>query len=409
MARLRQGGWEWNHVWDNFFAVSTGTAPTTQTGTVRTGTYALSCAGTSVNASWIHSIGNGSNQIPNVSGTTYYTRVYINVTALPTNSTRFMSLRAAAGTDTGPSIRLTSTGKLQLGTVAAGTFTQVGSDSAATLTTGVWYRVELGWRFGAGAVDYCEGMVDGVSIASTTTASVSDAALVGISFGWETAPGNTTTLFMDDWAYQDDTGAVNNSWCGAGAVRLSVPVLDNARGGAGWLDGGGATTNLWTCADNKPPTGAATPATGTQIKHGAAETTSTYDANMQDYTTIGVPAGSTVNAIVMSTNAALSNGTNGGQSAFQVVSNPVIAEVTGISGPGPVNIGAYPANWKLWNFGPADQPTVTLGTQPVMRVRRSNAGSPTTTISHCSMGLYIDSTPGVAAGVPDVAMARVRT
>lgn len=405
MTRLAACGFE-SGAATEYGTAQAGTAPATQTTTVRSGVYALQCDGTAANASWLVGSATGTpGSVMNVTmatGTVYYYRVYIRVTALPSSSTRFMSYRAAAA-DTGCSIRLTSAGKLQVGSTVTGVFTQVGSDSAATLTTNTDYMVELAQSIGVGAVDYVEGRVDGVSIASTSTANITDTAAASFTIGWETAPGNTTSLIADDIVVSDN--AASGTWPGDGKVVLLKPISDNAR--VGWTGGGGATTNLFGDVDNTPPAGALTAAAGTQIKDAVSNTTDHYDPNLTDYTTAGVGASDTINCVHIIANHARS--TNAGVvHGFKMVSNPVIAE--GTQAPQTAAAGAYPTNWKWFAKPGATAPSVTLGTSPVMSVRKSTTGSPGAVNSYVDfMGAYVDYTPAAAAVIPDVAMARVRT
>lgn len=402
MAVIDRMGWEFNSGVE-WYDTTNGTAPVTQATTVRSGGFALKCSGTAANASWLHNGGTAA-AIPTLVATTkYFYRLFFQVSALPTNTTRIMSFRTTAATDTGMSIRLTSAGKLQVGSVVTGVFTQVGSDSAAAVSTNTWFMVDLGRAIGTGALDYVEGRLNGVSIASTTTANITDTAGALMTVGWEAAPGNTTDLFADDMGLNDDTAS--GTWCGDEKVVLLRPISDNAR--VGWLDGGGATTGLSACVDNQPPIGVAAAATGTQVKNANNNTTDTYDANLTSYTTAGLGASDTINSLVLIANHGRTTNT-GLAHGFRLTSNPVVSEFTSTAPAG--GVATYPSSWKWVTGGATATPSVTLGTSPVMRIRKSNAGSPGANNSYVdAMGVYVGYTPGVAAGVPDVAMARVRT
>jgi hypothetical protein len=299
------------------------------------------------------------------------------------------------GGNTGVSARLTSGGKLQLFNDVTGL--QTGSDSAATLVMDgtTWYRIELSVTLGVSSlVTASELQLDGTSVA---TASVSlTESDTSVAIGWVTAPGASKVCYVDDIAVNDATGATNTSWPGSGKVVLLKPISDNAR--VGWTNAAAGTTNLFNDVNNTPPVGVASPSTQpAQIKRNAANTTDTYDANLTSYTTAGLAAGDTLNAILLLSNQAYSFNAAASQ-GVQMLSNPVISEFT-YNSPS-TSAGTYPTNWawgtKLTEYSGLVSSSVTVGTSPVMRVRKNTSSS--ARIQFCdAMFAYVDYSPAAAA------------
>lgn len=314
-------------------------------------------------------------------GVTVYARVYMYFVDYPASTVNVLELGGSNQT----AVKMTSTGALQL--FAAGS--QVGSDSTP-LNKNQWYRIEVAQMFQTGAADYSELRIDGVSLASTTTASLSDS--VGsfqLLVGWRAAPGANKVLYFDDVVVNDSTGAANNSWPGEGHVVLLVPISDNARATL-WTGGAGGTTSLFDAVNNKPPIGTDTETDLTQIEHagGAAGTTDAYDANMTSYTAAGVGANDPILAVAPFIVHGEDIVTGTKLLTFSVVSNPAIAAPTNFSaGDDAGALLVYPTGWKLRVGTLSERPSVTLGTSPVMRVTRPETASRVASV--CFMGMYV--------------------
>src|SRR5262245_17483984 len=194
---------------------------------------------------------------------TLYGRAYLRFTSLPGST---VPVARFVGTGNAASARLSSGGKLQLFNDVAGT--QIGSDSAATLTTGVWYRIELSLLSASGTADAVELRLDGTTVASGSGLALNDATTVGFAAGWVAAPGANLVSHLDDYALNDSTGASQNSWPGDGKVVALLPTADNARASL-WTGGAGGTTSLFEAVNNAPPVGVASAsATNTsQVEH----------------------------------------------------------------------------------------------------------------------------------------------
>jgi hypothetical protein len=287
-------------------------------------------------------------------------------------------------------VTLTSGGKLRLG--FGTTPTQIGSDSAATIAVDTWYRVEFFSKVGSGSSDdSAELRLDGVTVASETNQTRFTNASTQVRFGWITDPGTAEDIHWDDLGLNDDQGSVNNTWLGDTKVYTSFPASDNAR--TNWVDGAGGTTGLFGSVDNVPPTGVATASSGAtnQVENAVSAAAAAYDANMQDYTTLGIGAGDTIQCIIPVVEIGSSSTTGSDTITHSVVSNPAIAGTTSSCD---IVAGTYPASWNRFTGVITEAPTVTKGNQPVMRIAKDVA---TTRINACAlMALVVAVTPGVA-------------
>lgn len=356
--------------------------------TARTGTYSWQCASSAANAASNLSTATFTRVLSRV----YYLRGYFYFSQIPTAATTTVM---QAG-PTGFGAKVTSGGKLRFYNLGAGT--QIGSDSAATLTTGVWYRIEISFTVDATLTNtYTAGelMLDGTSVASTSGAS-----LTGVTgtCGWGLldAPGANITVAVDDIALNDNTGAANNSWPGDGKIVWMEPISDNARGA--WTGGAGGTTNLWNGvnAGTAQLTGVADASATdvSQIKNKTTTNPSSCDLNLATYTAAGVGSADIVNAILILDVDGEDTATGTKTGACSMVSNPVIAEPTAFNFGDDAGLqGSYPGLWA-WHAGVmTDAPSVTKGTAPVIRIRCISGATATRAASCCLLGAYVDYTP----------------
>lgn len=392
MARLWTSGAEFNdtlssaaiYILESAHGIG-GAGLTFDSGAPRSGAFSFKCdSGVSNTAVKVYL----DPAITITNGRYYFDRRYIKFTDLP-NSPVTVAMIDSGDVVAGCSAKLTSAGKLQLFNVA--TDTQVGSDSVETIATGVWHRIELMLKIGTGALDEIALKLNGIIVASATGLNQTDTLTTWRSeSGWINAPGANKVCNVDDIAFNDDTGSAQNSWPGEGHVVLLVPTSDNARATL-WTGGIGGTTNLFDAVDNKPPTGKAAETDITQIEHagGAAGTTDAYDANMTTYAAAGVAAGDRINLVQLievdgediATGAKLLN--------FEIVSNPVVASSGDITAGDNVGaLGTYPTNWACHRGTISYNPSVTIGTAPVMRARRPETASRVASV--CFMGILVD-------------------
>lgn len=386
MTRLLNAGCEWGSPSGDGLTGSAPAVMTAGTGTKRSGTYAWELTGTSGDTLAIP-FGTGTL------GRTYRARVYFRFTGSIAAYTAgsIFGIREAIGSAL-VDARLNTNGTLELLRNAS---TVIGSPSAA-LSADTWYRIELAVNIGTGAVDTAALLLDGASVASGSSLSISDNVPTDVAIV-ANAPGASTTFWWDDLALNDDQGASQNSWPGAGSVVLLRPTADSQVGT--WTGGVGGTTNLFAALDNLPPAGTATETDTTQIESADGSpdnATDEYRATMQTYTAAGIAAG---DAVVIAQAHAwhgedVATGAKTGR--FWIASNPAETDPgTAIINPfGPTGggaLGTWPTDWRLTNGASVDASGVTLGTAPVVHLRKMDTG--TRVASVCALGVYVEYVP----------------
>jgi hypothetical protein len=262
--------------------------------------------------------------------------------------------------------------------------------SGSAIGDGNWHRVEA--DFGTGATLTIDGVQDaGCSISSATTFTTQTQLCLGACGrpGNSADGGGFNVWFIDD-VLVDDTTFTSSGFPGAGQSVLLKPTADPGALGS-WTGGGGGTTNLWDAVNNTPPTGALTPTNTTQIKNAVSGTTLDYVATMQTYTAAGVPSGATINAVMPLCNDSeeASTGTKSGN--IWSASNPAQ------SAPGnsfdygddtATVMAAFPTGWTT-HYGPTTaSPSVTLGTAPTVTVRKATATTRVVDVDFLAM--YVD-------------------
>lgn len=334
--------------------------------------------------------------------------IYVPTGGLPPAATSIRTVWISNVTpDSLAAVEMDSTGALSLHTaVSAGSPNTLVGSATSPITLDVWHRVELRVRVGTGAVDQAEAMLDGVQIASASGQSLgtSDTSPINFTIGGRVSGSDLTgaTMYVDDVAINDSSGASQASWPGDARVVLLLPVTDNATG-TGWnlgtntAPGGAGHGSL----DNTPPQGVADLAALSdpkQMRNATSNANVNIDMNMTTYSARGINAVDTINVIdpIVLTAAPVTTSAKAG--TVGVASNPAISNIalgaTGTSGAfweGHA-AGTYPSGWKISHGTVTYAPSVTLGTAPVMRV--TQVTSSTRIAMVCFMGMYVDFTPG---------------
>jgi hypothetical protein len=401
MARVVTAGAEIGEVTSEglpWVSGTSGAAVTVQTSIVRSGARAwrLRTGSVSTGSSRI------SFSIGATGGVRAFGRAYLYFDDWPVNTMLVcgFGLASEMGAITA---RLTPTGTLQLWNQLSGL--QVGSDSAA-LSKNTWYRVEMELWLAAGANCDVELRIDGSTVARALNETIASSGMSwwSVAAGFSSyAAGKDMSVYVDDVAVNGTAGTSSQrSFPGEGKVVLLLPVSDNARATL-WTGGVGGTTNLWDAVNNIPPAGHSTETNLTQIEHAgsSAGTTDAYDANLATYSSAGIAAGDTVNAVAMVEADGEDSGTGTKLLAFSMVSNPAIASPGNVTAGDDIGaLGIYPSNWVTRTAGHTSDPVVTLGTSPVMRVVRPETVSRVASV--CLMGLYVDYTPAPVAARPQI-------
>jgi hypothetical protein len=302
-----------------------------------------------------------------------WTRIYVYFAAFPNSATDRQVISRPSGYD----VRINNTGTLAL------TFggTVIGSRSAA-LSLNTWYRIDFYQKMSVAGNDEAEARVTADAVNAATSVIATDSgtnrgatASTNSDIGTPTAAVGID-MYIAGVAINDDTGGSENSWVTPGRVVYLLSASDNAR--VGFTGGGGATTKLYDAVNNVPPAGAASTGTdASQIGSANANTTDHYDPNLAAYTdALGSGGGGMgVNDKVTLVQPYLrvgSSSASGRSCGIQSLSNPVVAEVTKSS---PLQIAAAEFS-TTWNTGVGAYtyaPSVTLGTGPVLKVRKATS------------------------------------
>lgn len=410
MARLLTTGWEvqsalsgplgnWPDLGTSSGAVSVDTT------NHRSGASCLAFAGSATAA--YRSSGVPGNT---ASGVTYYWRTYFRKTGNPAALSAIMAFLNGSSVVV-YQVKLTTAGEVGL---YAGT-TLIGSVSSA-LADNTYYQIELSWMVNttASAADAAELRLNGNTIATDSGVDRSSAIVATFRIGWVEPPGaGGPTLYADDTGYNDNTGTDQNSWPGDEKVVLLTATGMSATG-SGWQKPGGATTNLNTAVDNTPPVGGADSTSAADaekfIRNATAAANSDVDFTMTTYTGAGVGAGDTITTVTpfVATGAPVSTSAKLGD--LQIVSNPAgtltAFAVQGTSGAfwSSLAIGAWQTGWKGTIAPVIYNPSVTLGTAPVFRVRQET--SSTRIADVVFVGVYVSYTPAAGGGATSLPLRR---
>lgn len=281
MARLWSSGFELNSSVGGIEISNVQSTPIVQASVVRSGTYAAE----------ISSLGSGvvmsfSQQFVSPAATgPFYFRTYFRYATLPTADNGIIRLGGTATGTTRISVKLSSTGELK---IFNGTSTQIGSSSAA-LNSDTWYMVEILFdRSGGAGASIVELKIDGVSVASSSTETLSGNVLSFAVGGNLVAEAQTTgQWFFDDEAINDTSGSLQNTWPGEGAILVARP---NAAGDTNtWLKtaGGAGDTDNYQEVDEFPPDDATT----------FIKSTTLDDEDFYNVTDLSHPVGYTPNLV----------------------------------------------------------------------------------------------------------------
>lgn len=173
--------------------------------------------------------------------TIIYSRVFVRISANPSVALACLQLIDSGFAGPG-AIKISAAGKLQLFDNVG----QVGSDSATALTPGVWYMVECAAQVNGTTTGYVEGRLNGVSFASTNAGRNNGVGLRDLRVGIASSAAPTATIYVDDIAVNDNSGATNNSWVGAipsPAVNTVLPAITGTAAKGTLLKVG---TGTWT-------------------------------------------------------------------------------------------------------------------------------------------------------------------
>lgn len=353
-ARLYTSGFESNHLGANsteLWTAATGTAAI-QTTTVRSGTYALQSNPADGVAGFV------DISFTMASGSTAYCIGYARIDDLPTgvNTELFVIYSGSNYFFVG----VHPSGKLGFGTGGG-----YDDSSTATITTGQWFLIEMKCKFSTSAASHEVKVLGETHTDATNDAATEDASLLELGVGSASAHGGVNYYF-DDVLINDASGASETGYHGAFKLAYLWPISDGGIGN--WTDGGGGTTSLFESMNNTPPTGASTDANGKSIKTVNASTTDTARFNLTTYTNGGVGANDTVKVLIPIWRSGEHSATGTKAGRVGIESNPAIATVSFNFGNNAGAHGNEIGNWRTAYGTTTYNPSVTLGTSPVLLV-----------------------------------------
>lgn len=305
-------------------------------------------------------------------------KFWIRIDSLPTNPN---PADIAAFCDTASNedhwLTLNPSGTLTAGITASGS---TSSTNAFTAGDGVSHAIEMdcGWNAGAGIKVY----VDGVLWITRSTGT--PAASAALQMGLRGSP--TADIYIEHIVSYDDTFS-GDVWYPDWRIAYLQPVSDNAIGN--WTGGAGGVTSLFDAIDNIPPVGVANAsATNTsQVKNTTAGASNNLDLNCTDYATAGLGPNDIIRAVQpvinqSATGAAVKAG------LLQVISNPAGTSLTfDFEDGGGLNAGTFPTNWKASSGAVDVSPSVTLSTQPVLRIQKTTSSGQNAFVDQA--GIYV--------------------
>lgn len=271
-ARLWQSGFELNSTtaveWE------TGSGPSIQSTTVRSGTYALQ----------FNSLSSGirkflSNSYTGLASGPFYHRVYFRVGTLPSAENRIISVNGSVsgGTSERVYITLDNTGALRL-------YDEDGviGSASSPLSTDTWYRIEiLTDRSPSAGSHEIRARIDGTEFAGSATRDIS-AGFLALHIGGNLNKEAQTTgnWYFDDVAINSSTGSFQTSYPGQGSI---VHLRPNATGdNSAWT---GDNTDI----DEVTPDDATTTISSSTLNQ-------TEDVNLDD-TSASVGSNATINVV----------------------------------------------------------------------------------------------------------------
>lgn len=393
MTRLWSCGFELASSTNGMEFVPAGGTPsnvTIQTSPVRSGSRSANTVMLSSNAKALGYQWRASAGAVNV-----YFRTYFYINTLPVNTTKIIALSQSVSfaiNSTAPSIKLTSSGTLQL----FNGVTQIGSDSSA-LSTGTWYRIEMHYdSTPAGGSEVLEARVEGTNFASSSalTLSMNTISCLNLGANMDAAVVTSTGSWnFDDVAINDNSGSFQNSYPGDGKI---IHLRPNATGDANafaFQNGGTAgSANNFTRVNEVPPDDAAT-------RNGSA---TLNDEDLFNCDDSGIGAGDTVNLVAVG--GRFSDNTADATAAFKLeIEKTSAGTITQSAAIIPnsttwfTNAPADPKNYPITLYQDPDGSNWTQTTLDSMQIGYKVTAAGVNRIQLTNVWALVDYTPNAAA------------
>ncbi len=160
-----------------------------------------------------------------LSDATYYGRFYINISSGPSVTTDIAQYMSGVSTE--QSLWLTPSRTLEL---RSSDETTVIATYNTPLKVGKWYRVE--WMYNSTGSNSAQVLVNGGSVMSASgfAGGQIDRLSLGLAID---GPAATGDLYFDDVGVNDNSGGLQNTWLGSGAIFHMQPDGDGSSSGSG--------------------------------------------------------------------------------------------------------------------------------------------------------------------------------
>lgn len=325
-------------------------------------------------------------------GQYYFARAYYRANR-PTSACAIMEIGGLAR------VQLNTDGTVSLQTFVGAAWTTQGSASTVALDDNTsFYMVQLRvFQSASAGADEVELILENTTVASWTGTFGVATAPATLDVGWVTSPGATSkVIYVDDVAVNDGDAIANTQYGfpGPASVVLLKPVSDSQDGS--WRGGADTTgIDLSLAVTNTPPQGSNVGSNTTTIESNDSSgdnTTDEYRANLTTYTNAGILATDTVKVLVPWCNHGEQAGTNTKAGKFGLQANPASAggggETTFNYGNDGGASGAWPTGWAWKSSTVAYDPSVTLGSNPVLAIRKTDTGTRVAQVDF--MGVYCE-------------------
>lgn len=289
MAIINICGYEFGHRIECF---NVGGTYDIQSTIKRTGNYAMrinpSGAGTGYSSHGMWSTTTGARTAFNLA--TVYITFYFYVGTLPAlASEEFFRVIETGGTNIKMTLRVKSDGKIQA--YAYDGITQLGSDSASSISTSTWYKISVKCGTGSSA-SYEVKVNDSTWLSGTGNLSTTNAGY--IAFGKQTNRNSQTVDF-----YYDDLCIDNSEYPNYTGINLMRPDSDGTY--TAWTASSG---QKWDCVDDIPYN-------NTQYVESTLVSGDSYTANMISTSSAGIPSNAQIMGVLQLMGVKRSSTSNG--------------------------------------------------------------------------------------------------
>lgn len=291
MARIWDCGFELQSATGDIEYHANISTPVLSSTTVRSGARSLEIV------SLASGLANGVRNNPFSAATgPFFYRQYLNIATMPGAENRIIYLNDSDNQTT-PMVWLT----LDNGGVLRLYDQDAQITGTTTLSTGVWYRVEIEYdRSGVAGAHVVRARVDGTEFAGSATRDISaNVSFWGLGGNLNGEANTTGNWFFDDLAVNSSAGSLENTYPGEGE---EIHLYPNAAGdNAQWTRGGTNSGANWSQVEEFPPNDA--------TDYNESATLNQIDDHNLDATPAALASDDTINAVMVGMRIALSANT----------------------------------------------------------------------------------------------------